>query len=236
VIYCFECGQPLAMPTAKFCSSCGTAVASAQNAGPSTQAAPPTPTAPPAQPPGISPVSPSLQPRVPPAGSIPESRHPAPRRQGRLILLSLLVAAGLVAAFVLGSRSNESPSATGSTATSEQGSGEPGSADAPAEASVDPQATEPSADDAAPSGAPGGSDAGADVMPSVVGMVLQDAQDLLQAQGSYLMDQVDATGDGRLQIFDSNWKVCSQEPAAGTRLSSADVVTLSTVKLDESCP
>jgi len=143
---------------------------------------------------------------------------------------------GLVAAFMLGARSNEIPSATGDNPTSEQGSGEPDSADAPAEASGDPQATEPSAEGAAPSSAPGGSDAGADVMPSVVGMVLQDAQDLLQAQGSYLMDQVDATGNGRLQIFDSNWKVCTQEPAAGTRLSSVDVVTLSTVKLDESCP
>ncbi|MFZ4487538.1 MAG: PASTA domain-containing protein [Candidatus Nanopelagicales bacterium] len=234
--YCFECGQPLAVPTAKFCSSCGTAVASAPITGPATQAAPPTPTAPPAQPPGISPVSPSLQPRVPPAGPIPESRQPAPRRRGRLVLLSLLVAAGLVAAFMLGSRSNESPSATGDNPTSEQGSGEPGSADAPAVGSSDPQAAEPSADGAAPSSAPGGSDAGADAMPSVVGMILQDAQDLLQAQGSYLMDQVDATGDGRLQIFDSNWKVCTQEPAAGARLSSADVVTLSTVKLDESCP
>ena len=76
----------------------------------------------------------------------------------------------------------------------------------------------------------------APVMPSVVGMVLQDAQDLLQSQGSYLMDQVDATGGGRFQFFDTNWKVCSQEPPAGTPLSSVDVVTLNTVKLDESCP
>ena len=69
-----------------------------------------------------------------------------------------------------------------------------------------------------------------------IGMVLQDAQDLLQSQDSYLMDQVDATGGGRFQFFDSNWKVCSQEPSAGTPLASTDVVTLNTVKLDESCP
>ena len=150
------------------------------------------------------------------------------------------MAAGLVAAFMLGSRSNESPSATGNTPTSEQGSGGQGSADAPADGNGDAQATKPSAEGIAPSSAPGGSGAdayaGADLMPSVVGMVLQDAQDLLQAQGSYLMDQVDATGDGRLQIFDSNWKVCAQEPAAGAPLASTDVVTLATVKLDESCP
>ena len=139
---------------------------------------------------------------------------------------------------MLGSRSNESPSATGNTPTSEQGSGGQGSADAPADGNGDAQATKPSAEGIAPSSAPGGSgaDADADSMPSVIGMVLQDAQDLLQARGSYLMDQVDATGDGRFQFFDSNWKVCAQEPEAGAPLASTDVVTLATVKLDESCP
>jgi hypothetical protein len=67
-------------------------------------------------------------------------------------------------------------------------------------------------------------------------MVLQDAQDLLQAQGSYLMDQVDASGAGRIQFFDNNWRVCSQEPSAGSPLSSIDIVTLRSVKLDQSCP
>ena len=73
-------------------------------------------------------------------------------------------------------------------------------------------------------------------MPNVVGMVLQDAQDLLQSQGSYLMDQQDASGQGRIQVLDSNWKVCSQSPAAGRPLSASDIVTLRAVKLDESCP
>ncbi|MDP2013152.1 MAG: PASTA domain-containing protein, partial [Actinomycetota bacterium] len=72
-------------------------------------------------------------------------------------------------------------------------------------------------------------------MPNVVGMVLQDAQDLLQSKGSYLMDQVDATGLGRMQLLDSNWKVCSQQPVPGTPVSIADFVTLSAVKLSESC-
>lgn len=73
------------------------------------------------------------------------------------------------------------------------------------------------------------------VMPSLVGMVLQDAQDLLQSKGSYLMDQTDATGRGRLQILDDNWKVCSQSPAPGTKTSVSEMVTLSSVKLSESC-
>ena len=72
-------------------------------------------------------------------------------------------------------------------------------------------------------------------MPDVVGMVLQDAQDLLQSKGSYLMDQVDASGAGRMQLLDSNWKVCSQRPSAGSQVSITDFVTLSAVKLSESC-
>lgn len=77
---------------------------------------------------------------------------------------------------------------------------------------------------------------GSFAMPSVVGMVLQDAQDLLQSNGSYLMDQVDATGQGRFQMLDSNWMVCSQSPAAGAILDGSTAVTLSAVKLDEACP
>lgn len=73
------------------------------------------------------------------------------------------------------------------------------------------------------------------VMPSLVGMVLQDAQDSLQAKGSYLLDQRDASGKGRLQILDDNWKVCSQSPAPGTKTSVSDMVTLSSVKLSERC-
>ena len=76
---------------------------------------------------------------------------------------------------------------------------------------------------------------GSFAMPSVVGMILQDAQDLLQSNGSYLMDQVDATGQGRFQMLDSNWKVCSQSPLAGASVTTDQMITLSAVKLDESC-
>jgi hypothetical protein len=73
-------------------------------------------------------------------------------------------------------------------------------------------------------------------MPDVVGMVLQDAQDLLQTKGSYIMDQQDATGLERLQILDSNWTVCAQRPKRGVAVSTDDIVTLSSVKLYEDCP
>ncbi len=74
------------------------------------------------------------------------------------------------------------------------------------------------------------------VMPKVVGMVLQDAQDLLQAKGSYLMDQQDASGRGRMQILDRNWRVCRQNPAPGKKVPITTIVVLASVKLSERCP
>ena len=49
------------------------------------------------------------------------------------------------------------------------------------------------------------------------------------------MDQKDASGQGRLQLDDSNWKVCSQEPAAGTQTPIESIVVLASVKNDEVC-
>lgn len=73
-------------------------------------------------------------------------------------------------------------------------------------------------------------------MPNLVGENLQEAQDELQSLGSYLMDQIDATGDGRWQLVDRNWYVCRQKPAAGKKVSLAAIVKLYVVKLDETCP
>lgn len=73
-------------------------------------------------------------------------------------------------------------------------------------------------------------------MPTLVGQNLQLAQDILQDKGSFLMDQEDASGLDRVQVNDSNWQVCSQSPKAGKKTSVDTVVTLSAVKLDESCP
>ncbi len=74
------------------------------------------------------------------------------------------------------------------------------------------------------------------VMPAVIGANLQDAQDLLQSMGSYLLTQNDATGQGRFQVIDSGWKVCDQIPAAGTTTSLFSMIDLRVVKLDEACP
>ncbi|MCW2788178.1 MAG: hypothetical protein JWP56_481 [Aeromicrobium sp.] len=73
-------------------------------------------------------------------------------------------------------------------------------------------------------------------MPNLVGKNLQAAQDELQARGSYILSQDDATGQGRFQVLDSNWKVCSQDRKAGQEFDLAEMVNLTAVKLNETCP
>lgn len=85
-------------------------------------------------------------------------------------------------------------------------------------------------------GGDGGGGGDAFVVPSVVGMNLQDAQDTLQAAGSFVLTQTDATGMERFQMDDSNWKVCGQSPAPGERVKLSRMVDLRAVKLDEQCP
>jgi hypothetical protein len=74
------------------------------------------------------------------------------------------------------------------------------------------------------------------VMPRVVGLNLQKAQNLLQMMGSYFMDQTDASGMGRFQLLDSKWHVCAQNPPPGRTVPLSTIVTLASVKLDERCP
>jgi hypothetical protein len=73
-------------------------------------------------------------------------------------------------------------------------------------------------------------------MPDLVGENLQLAQDKLQALDSYLVDQQDAAGLNRVQVVDSNWKVCSQKPAPGAKVPVDTMVVLAAVKLSEQCP
>ncbi|MFE5189196.1 PASTA domain-containing protein [Streptomyces sp. NPDC056628] len=71
-------------------------------------------------------------------------------------------------------------------------------------------------------------------LPDLVGQDLQAAQDEAQAAGFYVLDDQDASGQQRLQVFDRNWTVCSQEPEAGTHPTDTPV-TLYAVKDGESC-
>ena len=75
-------------------------------------------------------------------------------------------------------------------------------------------------------------DSGGIAVPNVVGKDHQLAQDTLQAAGLYLLQEEDATGQGRLLLLDRNWVVVSQDPPAGTTVSEDATITLS-AKMDD---
>ena len=70
------------------------------------------------------------------------------------------------------------------------------------------------------------------VMPDVVCMDLQSAQNLIQDQGVFFSRSEDATGEGRSQIVDANWIVIEQSVMPGERFDEGDVV-LKVLKEDE---
>ena len=58
-------------------------------------------------------------------------------------------------------------------------------------------------------------------MPDVVGLNLQQAQDLIQSSGKvFYSSSYDCTGEGRNQVIDSNWVVVRQSPAPGASIAS----------------
>jgi len=69
-------------------------------------------------------------------------------------------------------------------------------------------------------------------MPSVVGMNLQDAQDLIQTTGVFFSKSSDCTGRDRMQILDRDWQVVAQTPAAGAEFGENEAV-LGVVKYGE---
>ncbi|MGC4960870.1 PASTA domain-containing protein [Gordonia sp. DT101] len=71
------------------------------------------------------------------------------------------------------------------------------------------------------------------IMPDVVCMNLQDAQNKIQDAGVFFSRSTDATGRGRSQILDRNWIVVAQTPDPGTPIGEGDAV-LSAVKIGES--
>ena len=73
-------------------------------------------------------------------------------------------------------------------------------------------------------------------VPEFVGMGLQAAQDKAQEIGFYALTSHDSLGRDRMQAFDRNWKVCSQNVKAGTSASTDTTLDFGSVKLDETCP
>ena len=84
---------------------------------------------------------------------------------------------------------------------------------------------------AAPEQDPAGSDEGGNIkVPNVVGMDHQLAQDTMQAAGLYNLSEEDATGQDRALLFDRNWTVVEQEPAAGTTVTADQTIVLRSKK------
>lgn len=85
----------------------------------------------------------------------------------------------------------------------------------------------------------GGDDPEDRLMPEVVCMNLQDAQNEIQDHGVFFSRSEDATGQGRFQVLDRNWVVVAQKPSAGKPIGEFEAV-LSVVKIGEStggrCP
>jgi hypothetical protein len=75
-------------------------------------------------------------------------------------------------------------------------------------------------------------------MPNLVGSGLQDAQDAIQRLTGYgiaVTSSHDATGAGRMQVSDRNWKVCSQNVAPGETIMPGTQIDFGVVKLEEDC-
>jgi hypothetical protein len=76
-------------------------------------------------------------------------------------------------------------------------------------------------------------------MPNLAGSVLQTAQDTMQritGNPAFFTTSTDVTGQGRAQVLDRNWKVCSQSLAAKATFTVETVIDFGVVKLEETCP
>ena len=76
-------------------------------------------------------------------------------------------------------------------------------------------------------------------MPNLVGSKLQQAQDAIQkltGNPAFITLSHDATGQSRNQVIDNNWKVCSQNVAAGATFDKNVKIDFGAVKVSEQCP
>ena len=71
------------------------------------------------------------------------------------------------------------------------------------------------------------------IVPDVTGLDHQAAQDALQGEGLWVLDEEDATGQGRLLLFDRNWEVVKTDPPAGTSVSEDTTITIYSRKQGE---
>jgi hypothetical protein len=77
-------------------------------------------------------------------------------------------------------------------------------------------------------------------MPDLTGKDLQTAQDAIQSltnDGVFFTTSHDATGQGRHQILDRDWQVCSEDPAPRSKITPDTKIDFGVVRVDtEQCP
>jgi PASTA domain len=72
-------------------------------------------------------------------------------------------------------------------------------------------------------------------MPDLTGKDLQTAQDAIQSltnDGVFFTTSHDATGQGRHQILDRDWQVCSEDPAPGSKITPDTKIDFAVVRMD----
>lgn len=76
-------------------------------------------------------------------------------------------------------------------------------------------------------------------MPNLTGTDLQGAQDTIQSRTNgavFYSSSTDLTGQGRAQIVDRNWTVCTSTPAPGGALTTTTKINFGVVRDSETCP
>lgn len=77
-------------------------------------------------------------------------------------------------------------------------------------------------------------------MPNEIGNVLQSSQEdiehILGVPVWPLLKSHDVLKGYRFQVIDSNWKVCTQDPAPGQTFDKTTIIDFGVVKLEETCP
>lgn len=142
-------------------------------------------------------------------------------RRGRTVVIAVAMLAG-VAGCAAESGSTAEPTTVRPSTTVQAAA--PTSAIVPAPPAATTAAVAPTTSAAA--------SAPAAIMPAVVCMNLQEAQNTIQAAGVFFSRSSDASGQGRAQVMDRNWTVVSQEPAPGRTIGEGQAV-LSVVKNGE---
>lgn len=71
------------------------------------------------------------------------------------------------------------------------------------------------------------------VVPNVVCMNLQDAQNAMQRSGFFNLGSADGGGQGRMQILDRDWVVIAQSVRAGSKPKLTQRIVLTSVKYGE---